>query len=94
MPPLSEPIGSHERRYSSTPAWEHCADQSGNRCRDSCGPHDSIFGQAWLGVQLRENAPDFLRQDAYALATVLLVLALMFVLLMRWNEERRQLGTG
>jgi len=47
-----------------------------------------------LGVQLRENAPDFLRQNALALATVLLVLALMFVLLMRWNEERRQLGTG
>ena len=49
------------------------------------------LGLAWLGVQLGENAPDFLRHNAWILAEGALALALMFAFLLRW--KRRQFGT-
>jgi membrane protein DedA with SNARE-associated domain len=49
------------------------------------------FGLAWLGIQLGENAPDFLRRNVWTLAGLALVLALMVVLLMRRNEDRRRI---
>jgi membrane protein DedA with SNARE-associated domain len=48
------------------------------------------LGLAWLGLQLGQNAPDFLRHNLVTMAAVALVLALMLVFLMRWNDGRRQ----
>jgi len=48
------------------------------------------MGLAWLGLQLGGDAPDFLRRNVWTMAGVTLVLALMLVFLMRWNERRRQ----
>jgi len=49
------------------------------------------FGLAWLGIQLGENAADFLRRNGWAVAGVALVPALMLVFLMRWYNGRRQI---
>jgi len=49
------------------------------------------LGLAWLGIQLGEHAPDFLRRNVWTLAAVALVLALMLVFLMRWNDGRRRI---
>lgn len=49
------------------------------------------LGLAWLGIQLGEHAPDFLRRNVWMLAAVALVLALMLVFLMRWNDGRRRM---
>jgi membrane protein DedA with SNARE-associated domain len=50
------------------------------------------LGVAWLGVQLGGNAPNFLRHNVWILLGVALVLALMFVFYLRWNDGRRQIA--
>ena len=49
------------------------------------------FGLVWLGVQLGEKAPNFLRRNIWPLFGVALVLAATLVVLMRWNYRRRQI---
>ena len=49
------------------------------------------LGLAWWGIQLGANASDFLRRNVWTLAAVALVLALMLVFLMRWNDGRRHI---
>lgn len=48
------------------------------------------LGLAWLGLQLGESAPNFLRRNVWTMAGVALVLALMLIVLMRWSDRRRQ----
>jgi len=49
------------------------------------------LGLAWLGIKLGANAPEFLRRNVWTLAGVALVLALMLLFLMRWNDGRRHI---
>jgi membrane protein DedA with SNARE-associated domain len=48
------------------------------------------LGLAWLGLELGEHAPDFLRHNAGIMGAVVLALALMLAVLMRWSARRRQ----
>lgn len=50
------------------------------------------FGLAWLGIQLGEDAPDFLQRHGWTLAGAALGLALALVFLIRWNDQRRQVS--
>jgi len=52
------------------------------------------FGLAWLGIQLGEDAPDFLRRNGWTLAGIALGLALALVFLIRWSDRRRQVSPG
>jgi len=47
------------------------------------------FFLAWLGIQLGQDAPDFLRRNGWTFVGVALMLALMLVFLKRWNDRRR-----
>ena len=46
---------------------------------------------AWLGVQLGENAPDFLQRNVWTLVGIALALALTLGFLVRWNDGQRQI---
>ena len=46
------------------------------------------FGLAWLGIQLGEDAPDFLQRNGWTLAGVAVGLTLLLAFLFRLNERR------
>lgn len=49
------------------------------------------WGLAWLGIQLGVDAPAFLRHNVWRLTGVVLLLVLMLVVAMRWNDTRRNM---
>jgi len=48
------------------------------------------FGEAWLGIQLREDAKGFLIRNGWTICGVALGAALLLLLLARLNDRRRQ----
>lgn len=50
------------------------------------------LGLVWLGLELGEHAPDFLRHNAWMMGVVAPALALMLAVLMRWTDRRRQMA--
>jgi membrane protein DedA with SNARE-associated domain len=52
------------------------------------------FGLAYLGIQLGEDAQGFLRRNAWTLTGVAIALAYVLYFLIRWNDRRRQNGSG
>ena len=47
------------------------------------------FGEAYLGILLRENAQGFLKDNAWGIVGVLALGALILVLFIKWYERRR-----
>ena len=50
------------------------------------------FGEAWLGLQLGEDAKGFLIRNGWTMAGIALAMTLGLFLLMRLSERRRQLS--
>ena len=48
------------------------------------------FGEAWLGIQLGEDAKGFLIRNGWTLAGIALAMTLALVFLIRLNDRRRQ----
>jgi membrane protein DedA with SNARE-associated domain len=47
------------------------------------------FGEAYLGIQLGKDATGFLRENAWSIVGVMLVVAFVFVALVKWYGRRR-----
>jgi hypothetical protein len=48
------------------------------------------FGEAWLGLQLGEDARGFLIRNGWTMAGIALAATLALVFLIRLNDRRRQ----
>jgi membrane protein YqaA with SNARE-associated domain len=47
------------------------------------------FGEAYLGIRLREDARGFLTQNAWNIAGIAVAIALVLVAMIRWYDRRR-----
>jgi membrane protein DedA with SNARE-associated domain len=47
------------------------------------------FGEAYLGIRLGQDAPGFLRNNAWNIAGVVLAAALILLALVKWHDRRR-----